>query len=479
MSSSISAHAGTSLIEVLLAVSLFMLIAGGLTTLVLQGLDTTRQAEEYFIAQEYAQQGLEGIRTLQTDTFSALSTQTNGGVEIASGTWQLTSSPTMFDKYTRAISIEPVARDGSGAIVSSGGTIDPATKKVLSTVTWQYSPGNQKQLSFSTYFTDFTVPITGNFSWSNPQLVTAADSTQVSSLDKLAYQEPYLYATSTSGTAEILVIDMTDPALPQVVGSTSISGSPTNIAVAGNYAYISSDHNTAELVIIDISDPSTPQQVGTFNSPGAQNATAVAVNGTTVYLVHRSSTTDLLSIDVSNPTNPTQLDTANLNGNMTDVIYADNKVFVTSTGIEVYIYDVTTPSSLNQLAALNLSGGQNAQTVAYMQQDLAIGRSNGIIEILSITNPSSPTSIGTIDVGARINGLAFVASLSTVLSGANTNNGEFKAVDVTSTSSPTELGSYNATTEIYDIAYDYTRNLVFASQSNASGELLVLEPGPL
>lgn len=58
------------------------------------------------------------------------------------------------DEFTRSVVISAVARDSSGNIVTSGGTTDPRTFKVTSTVTWQYGTENHK-VELVRYLTDW------------------------------------------------------------------------------------------------------------------------------------------------------------------------------------------------------------------------------------------------------------------------------------------------------------------------------------
>jgi hypothetical protein len=71
------------------------------------------------------------------------------------------------------------------------------------------------------------------------------------------------------------VIDVSDPANPQQVGSYDTSGEALGVAVSGDYAYVAGYN--AGLQVIDVSDPANPQQVGGYNTSGY--AQGVAVSG--------------------------------------------------------------------------------------------------------------------------------------------------------------------------------------------------------
>lgn len=73
---------------------------------------------------------------------------------ISGGTWTLASGAESSGGFTRSVQISDVQRDSSGAIVASGGTSDPSTKKVTSTVTFGSPIG--VSLSNESYFSRFT-----------------------------------------------------------------------------------------------------------------------------------------------------------------------------------------------------------------------------------------------------------------------------------------------------------------------------------
>ncbi len=76
------------------------------------------------------------------------------------------------------------------------------------------------------------------------------------------------------------MIDVTDPANPQIVGNCDTSGYAYSVAVSGNHAYVA-DWD-AGLQLIDISNPANPQRAGGCDTSGS--ARSVAVNGSYVFV---------------------------------------------------------------------------------------------------------------------------------------------------------------------------------------------------
>src|SRR5581483_10297635 len=50
--------------------------------------------------------------------------------------WSLASGTETINGYTRSIVISDVFRDATGKIVTTGGTLDPSTKKIVVTLSW-------------------------------------------------------------------------------------------------------------------------------------------------------------------------------------------------------------------------------------------------------------------------------------------------------------------------------------------------------
>lgn len=80
-------------------------------------------------------------------------------------------------------------------------------------------------------------------------------------------------------TGILTVVDVSDPAAPQVLGSDDIgsygAGGETDIAIQGNFAYVSVGWYGG-MAIFDIADPASPRFIGSHYSP--TNAANVAVS---------------------------------------------------------------------------------------------------------------------------------------------------------------------------------------------------------
>lgn len=155
---------GFGLIELLVAVGLWSIIAVGGVTMGLGSLRLNRLGSEATGASFLAAEGVDAVRSIKKQGWGSpfiLTNCTAGcGVATSSGTWAFSGTSNVMDKYTRKVFITQSQRDGSGNIVDSGGTADPDTYKVVSQVSWSRGvPPVTNTFSVVDYLTNFTKSI--------------------------------------------------------------------------------------------------------------------------------------------------------------------------------------------------------------------------------------------------------------------------------------------------------------------------------
>lgn len=153
--------AGFSLVEVIVALAIFSIIAGtGLSSLV-PVIQQNRQASEMVRANRLAEEGLEAARSVKNRNFYLLSNGTRGVGISTGGVWALMGTTDLTDKYTRWVSVSKARRDVGGSLVASGGVTDPDTFMVKSWVTWNYSIGQTKSFELNTILTNWKKKVEG------------------------------------------------------------------------------------------------------------------------------------------------------------------------------------------------------------------------------------------------------------------------------------------------------------------------------
>ena len=167
------------------------------------------------------------------------------------------------------------------------------------------------------------------------------------------------YLTRATGSGnEFFTINISNPAIPTLLGSLLTSQGFNEVVVMGNYAYAAGNGNQPEVRVISVTNPASLSIVGSLNLSGSQNALTIAGSGSTIY-VGRAN--DLLyTIGVSTPTAPVTLGTFDAQNMVNDVTVGTVGIrlcafLATSSGAEeLQVVDVTTP------AAPSLIGGYGA-----------------------------------------------------------------------------------------------------------------------
>ncbi len=148
-----SSKKGQSVIEVIIAVAIFVILASGAITAVLGSLLASRLAEEESNATFLASQGLAAVESIKNRDFSNLANGTYG-LSLSGGVWSLTGSSEILGKFTRAVTISDVKRDVQNNVAVQGLT-DLNTKKVDANVTWNFIPTKVSSVTMTTYLTNW------------------------------------------------------------------------------------------------------------------------------------------------------------------------------------------------------------------------------------------------------------------------------------------------------------------------------------
>lgn len=151
---------GFGLIETIVAIGLFSVLATVGVVGFIPALHLGRTGEEQTQAVALAREGQEAVRSIRDRDFAVLSNG-NYGIGISSSQWVFSGTSDVLDKYTRQIILTKASRDTGGSLVASGGTTDPDTFLVNSKVTWNYSAGDTRTVSVANYLTNWRKPIGG------------------------------------------------------------------------------------------------------------------------------------------------------------------------------------------------------------------------------------------------------------------------------------------------------------------------------
>jgi len=269
---------------------------------------------------------------------------------------------------------------------------------------------------------------------------------------------------------------------PKFVSSYNTTGTSdgTDLFFANNKIYLVTANNTGsnpEFYILDVSNPVSPTLLGSLNLGAAANA--ITVSGNYAYVASADNSQELKIINVSNPLSPTLVGGYDTSGNVNanDLFLVGNILYLvtannTSHGgsdPEFYILDVSNPVSPTLLGSLNLGAAANAITVSGNYAYVASADNSQELKIINVSNPGAPIMVGSYNASGNTDGRSVAISGTTAFLGRLQDSGrELLVLNVSNPSSISLLGSYEAGGDINSIYLDSNR--AFLATSNSSQE---------
>jgi len=209
------------------------------------------------------------------------------------------------------------------------------------------------------------------------------------------------------------IINISNPAFPNLTGNISLNGFSTSVLVNGNYAYYGTGMNV-KLIIADISNPSFPLQIGAKYFPQSNGGIfGLAKNNNILYLAMGGD--GVYSVDITNNANPFVLDSIVIpNGQARDIITKANYAYVAHyDGLK--IIDISNPANLNIIASV----GSGYNSIDINNNFVFLGKNSGGVDVFNISNPFAPIPVFSIP---NINGTAWDIKYSNNLIYLTTDN---------------------------------------------------------
>jgi hypothetical protein len=534
--SHLSIPSGQTLVELVLIMGIMSIILPALLTGLVASRSAKPQAEKRASAVSVLKETETAVKNIKNTDWSALATNGTYHTEISGSQWILdTGSFTNSDGITHEIRISDVYRDSaSGAVVETGGTIDPSTKKIEIVISWSepyvssisstmfFSRTNNESFSETTQNdfdagtpTNIDVLATGGSptdghmelattgsegegeegggslsDWCEPNLsITALDLPKSGVANTVSAIQGRVFAgtgNNSSGVsfANVSITD-TDPPVSSIAGT--FDGYKTNdVFGEANYAYIATDTNSEEIIIVNLT-ASPYVKSGYFNAPGNTDGNSVFVAGNIGYMTagNRLYTFDLSSKSGSR----TQLGSITLDG-------TGNSIFVRGE----YVY-VSLGSLTNQLEIVRVANGGATLTkvssvfiVDLGSQDVWVNSdgtraylaTTGVLDlrdlfIIDITDKSSPSILGSYESGGmNPKGITVIPEHDRAIL-VGSGGEEYQVVDISSESAPVRCGGLEINTGVNGISSVFESDndaYSYIITGDASAELKIIEGGP-
>ncbi|MFH1207738.1 MAG: prepilin-type N-terminal cleavage/methylation domain-containing protein [Patescibacteria group bacterium] len=154
MSSKTSNQSGQSLLELLVAMGIFVLVIASTMFLTLDAHLANQEGGQRTRAAALAQEGMEASKSLASRGWKYLTVGTHG-LSAVTNVWQYNGAVDSLGIFSRAVTVASVNRDVSGNITTSGGALDLDTKLVTSQVTWSPRPNRPSSVIVNSYMTNW------------------------------------------------------------------------------------------------------------------------------------------------------------------------------------------------------------------------------------------------------------------------------------------------------------------------------------
>lgn len=511
---------GGSLIEILLASALLIILMPALFASIMTTREGRAQQQNRLDSSYFLKETQEEIRIIRERGWDLFAINGTHHPERSGNTWQLASNPETVNNLTRQVVISDTFRDVAGQI-STSGTLDPSTKLVEVTVSWEdpmsssinstfYLTRYQDNLAYlETDESDFLLGETvgtvvvnesggeivlgsgGEGNWCSPtdSIVEEIDLPKNGVANAISAIEGQVVAGTGENASGISLarveIDNSDP--PNAIINGDIDGYKTNdVFNEENYAYIATDTNNKEISIIDTSSvPFT--ESGYVNLPGIANADSIHVSGSIGFVIQGNI---LWSFDLSSKSGERPLLDPNgiaLAGNGTEVIVVGNYAYVSLTGdIELQIIDISDPSNLTVIGQTDLDGN-GAQDIAvnstgtrgYLVSSKDAAKNEFFI-IDTTTKIGEQPVLGSFDSGDMDPKAVIIVPGNRAIAVGH-GGSQYQVINITQDNNPNLCGSLNLGYDVNDVdavlesdgdAYSYLLT------NDSGSELKIIEGGP-
>lgn len=252
-------------------------------------------------------------------------------------------------------------------------------------------------------------------------------------------QGQYVYLVSSTGTAStnlLQIYDVANPYVPAFVGSVQVPLYGFGLWVSGEYAYVISYvgvSSISTLDVVDISNPASPAIVGSTNTGTAYlNVADIKVIGKYAYVAGQSNKqSEILVFDISNPGSPYLLSSLPVAHSPQGLDVEGNYLYETLYDQNsLNIYDISNPSSLSQVGAASLAGTCKPQDVTVEGTTAYVAcYTNSSVAVVDVSNPTSPAVDGYISLPATSYPQFLESKGRYVYSISNTPGGMLSVID--------------------------------------------------
>jgi type II secretory pathway pseudopilin PulG len=491
---------GFSLVELILAIGVFATISSSIIFLFIDSTQTLDNTRTRSVTTNLIDEINTALLLIKNQSWQNITLNTDDGekhLEFISGEYQIVDGEGSYKNLTYSFNITNALRDPLGNLVETVGDLDPHTRVINMTISWNDSLGKSYTITPKIYLNDWNTyslidTTTDDFNlgshtntyvenlsggevsletmlysdWCNPSLSTNTYSLpgngvpkSISTFDDIVIMGS---GDNASGDPFLKIVATEDPNtnMPVVTDEQTLStGYKTNdiFLLNNTTALLATDTNSEEVLILELN--SSINQIGFFDIPANTDADTVSAYSDVGYVTEANN---LRSFDLSSYSGGrSELESVSLGGqanktHATDIYADDQYIYLTleEHTNEFVIYEHTPNISLVGQADI---GDINARAL-FISEDKTkafIGTENSTtldeFYILDISNKNGNYPIlNSHDLGGMsVN--ALVSIDNRVMIGGQGGQ-QYQVLDIENMSTPTTCGSLTVGVTINDIA---------------------------
>ncbi len=399
---------GQSIVELLVAMGILTLILSGTIVLMMDTLESNRLVNERTKAVFLAQEGLEVARDIANRDFSEM-TYGDHGTKNSFGYWEFDGTSDQFeDKYTRTINISdefeenddwyPPVSGGDYDLVGVSNPLDMIVANNRLYVVTAENTGSNPEF----YIFNVATP-------EDPTLLGTLDLQATGNSIKYSSRYPdYVFIATSSDSAEMMVIDVSDPSFPILAGSYDAPGTSDGLEVflRDDFAFLGTDN----FYILDITSPVMPQLKSFLN--GFDDLRGIYADANYAYLASTENNSELTIVDIIDPDAPSIYSDFNISGNPhgTGIFKIANHLFYSSTANsgsnpEFMVFDISDLADPQLVGELDIGADINDMFVTTKMAYLATDKIDREVILLNIYYPEAPYEFSHYDMADEANAI--------------------------------------------------------------------------
>jgi len=205
------------------------------------------------------------------------------------------------------------------------------------------------------------------------------------------------------------VVDATDPSRPIGLTSLPLPGYARGVTINNHYAYVAC--SSAEIVVVDVSTPAAPTIIGILEGPGSP--ARVDLEGDHAFVIDDTDF-ELQVVDISNPAMPELVSSTSTSSRPLTVAAGENVAVVTVWNFGIEIYDTTNPAAPVRVSRLEENIFARGCTIRGQTAYIA---ANTGFHILDLSDPANPVEFARLRTMQAVSDVALVNDTAYLLSG--------------------------------------------------------------